>query len=110
LKKSDSYDLLSVCLRILNVIHKLSYQSNVNPDYICQEVSLRQRLPLVTALALSKAIAFDVLMKPCIVVEAAPVFLAMIMGTKHTSSTSDFVTKVFPVMTLVLAGVVAALH
>jgi hypothetical protein len=49
-------------------------------------------------------------MKPCIVVEAAPVFLAMIMGTKHTSSTSDFVTEVFPVMTLVLAGIVAALH
>jgi hypothetical protein len=26
LKKSDSYDLLSVCLRILKVIHKLSHQ------------------------------------------------------------------------------------
>jgi len=49
-------------------------------------------------------------MKPSVVVEAASIFLAMIMGTKNTSSTSDFVTKVFPVMTLVLAGIVAALH
>ena len=101
--------ILSICLRILKVINKLIHLIK-SSLYLCRNFSLGQRLPLVTALALSEAITFDFLMKPSVIVEAAPVFLAMIMGTKYTSSTSDFVTKVFPVMTLVLAGVVAALH
>ena len=109
-KTSDMlWFILSICLRILKVIHKLIHLIK-SSLYLCRNFSFRQRLPFVTTLALSVAIAFDAFMKPSVVVEAASIFLAMIMGTKHTSSTSDFVTKVFPLMTLVLAGVVAALH
>ena len=109
-KTSDMlWFILSICLRILKVIHKLIHLIK-SSLYLCRNFSFRQRPPFVTALALSVAIAFDAFMKPSVIVEAAPVFLAMIMGTKYTSSTSDFVTKVFPVMTLVLAGVVAAFH
>ena len=81
-KTSDMlWFILSICLRILKVIHKLIHLIK-SSLYLCRNFLFRQRLPFVTALALSVAIAFDAFMKPSVIVEAAPVFLAMIMGPK----------------------------
>ncbi len=50
--------ILSICLRILKVMHKLIHLIK-SSLYLCRNFSFWQRLPFVTALALSVAIAFD---------------------------------------------------